>query len=153
MKNYKLAIIVLVLLITLILIIIGRIGYYVYDHVRIVMFEQVVEDQDWDVNEVEVTIVDGLGIDPIAKIEEEDIMQRLMNEPADMELRKMRERVGADWLYRLNIRGGNYSGDVEVAEEYIGFRHEVYRVQNHNRLLEVIEELEEEGALEWKEYE
>ena len=148
MRQYKLGIAVLSLFIILILVIVGQAGYYVYDQVRVVTYEQVLEREHENLEEIEQVEfrTSDSGDHRFVFEEDAELIQRLIEEPSEMGLQKT---SGYTSELRYMIRFSPGSLWIDVSEEKILVGTDMYRVTNQNILFDLIQETEED--LEWEE--
>lgn len=148
MRKYKLGIAVLTLLIILILIIIGQVGYFIYDQQRVVTYEQVLEREFKNLEEIDRIEIRHMNSEDrrFAREENTEIIHRLLEEPADMGLQKT-SGFTSDFLYM--IWSTHASLRIEIAENEIGIGTDIFRITNENKLLDFVQEIEED--LEWEE--
>ncbi|MDQ0207367.1 hypothetical protein [Alkalicoccobacillus murimartini] len=148
MRQYKLGIAVLSLFIILILVIVGQAGYYVYDQVRVVTYEQVLEREHENLEEIEQVEfrISDSGDHRFVFEEDAELIQRLIEEPSEMGLQKT-SGYTSELRYMIWFSPGSLW--IDVSEEKILVGTDMYRVTNRNILFDLIQETEED--LEWEE--
>ena len=150
LRNYKLGMTVLIMLIILVLVIIGQFSYYVYDQQRIVTYDQALEREDEDLSQadrIEVRTRHLSEENRFAFEEDPEVIKSILEEPEEMRLQKT---SGFSGDVHYTIFFSSPSTIIYVAENELGIGSETYSIKSQNILLDLVRELEED--LEWEKY-